>query len=300
MMDELLIDMLDNVMEGVYFVDESLCIHYWNKSAERITGYSLAEVFGKRCSDNLLRHVDAKGTELCLDGCPLTAARQSGLSQEAEVFLHHKDGHRVPISVRAIPYRDAEGKTTGVIEVFSDRSERNSILAELEELRKESFRDALTGLGNRRYFAARLEPLLRDLDAEGKAFGLLMLDLDNFKLVNDGFGHAVGDQVLRMAAATLDNAVRRGDIAVRWGGEELAVLAPAASPADLAEISERIRALVERSWIDLEDGRKVSVTVSVGGAVARPGDDEKSLVSRADAALYECKRGGRNRCKIGD
>ena len=298
MLDELLIDMLDNIVEGVYFVDDIGCIHYWNKSAERISGYGLSEVFGCLCSDNILRHVDAAGKELCVEGCPLRAAMTDGRSREAEVFLHHKEGYRVPVSVRAIPYRDASGKICGVIEIFTDRSERNRTLAEFEELKMQSLTDPLTGLGNRRYLDLRLEPLFRALEAEGRSFGFLMLDIDRFKVVNDTYGHQVGDRILKAVSGTMANALRHGDIAVRWGGEEFVAVLPTASAAELEEAAERIRVLVEGSWLELEDGRRISVTVSIGGAMARPGEDAESLAARADRRLYDCKEGGRNRCLV--
>jgi diguanylate cyclase (GGDEF)-like protein len=97
---------------------------------------------------------------------------------------------------------------------------------------------------------------------------------------------------------TLANAVRRQDAAARWGGEEFLVVCPRIGEGILAEVAERVRALVERSWIVHEDGSRISVTVSVGGAAARPGESFESLVARADARLYACKEAGRNRASV--
>ena len=102
-------DIVDNLYDGVYFVDRDRVITYWNKGAERITGYSAKETLGRACRDNLLNHVTANGIELCKSNCPLAAVMQDGNPREAEVYLHHKDGHRVPIIVRATAMRDAEG-----------------------------------------------------------------------------------------------------------------------------------------------------------------------------------------------
>ena len=91
---------VENMHDGLYFVDRERRITYWNRGAERITGYSAAEVVGTSCADNILVHVDALGRQLCQGSCPLIAAMADGAAHEAEVFLHHKQGHRLPVWVR--------------------------------------------------------------------------------------------------------------------------------------------------------------------------------------------------------
>jgi diguanylate cyclase (GGDEF)-like protein/PAS domain S-box-containing protein len=296
--EALLSEVVETIAEGVYFIDFDGRITFWNKGAERITGYLREETLGKKCSENLLRHVDASGCELCVNGCPLAAVMADGAPREVEVYLHHKDGHRVPVAVRATPIMGPGGRPSGAIEIFSDRSERSRLIAELETLKEEVLKDALTGLGNRRYAELSAESALRDLDAEDLGTGVLMIDIDHFKDVNDEFGHASGDRVLRMVGWTLANAVRRNDAASRWGGEEFLVVCPRIGRASLAEVAERVRALIERSWLRLEDGRRISVTVSVGAAMARRGEALSGLAGRADEMLYASKAAGRNSVTI--
>lgn len=291
---------VDSIAEGVYIFDREGRIVFWNKGAERITGYGKDETLGKLCSDNLLRHVDAKGRELCIDGCPMMATMEKCKPMEAEVFLHHKNGHRVPIAVHSSPILDDTGVAIGSIQVFSDRSERSYLLSELESLKKEVLTDPLTGLGNRRFAEMSAEAAFAELEADGSEFGLLILDIDHFKKVNDEHGHATGDRVLRMIGWTLANAVRRHDAAIRWGGEEFIVICPRIKLSVLAEVAERARALIERSWIGAEDNRRLGCTVSVGGAMARRGEGLEALVARADERLYACKIAGRNRAAVGD
>src|SRR5512142_1670458 len=112
-------DIIDNLYDGVYFVDRDRVITYWNKGAERITGYKAAQVIGRACRDNVLNHVTADGTELCDAECPLAACMWDGKVREADVFLHHADGHRVPVLGRAAPLRDEAGNITGAVETFS-------------------------------------------------------------------------------------------------------------------------------------------------------------------------------------
>jgi len=281
-------------------LDHERRITFWNRAAERITGYSAEEAVGKRCMDNLLRHVDESGCELCLGGCPVSEALSDGQAREAVVFLHHKYGHRVQVTVKVIPLVDESGETDGAIEIFVDRSDRSELLKEIEALRKESLIDPLTGLGNRRFAEISLESSMRNLLHDDLSFGVLMLDIDHFKRINDSYGHPIGDRFLRMIAWTLANAVRRMDTAARWGGEEFIVIAPNASTGILTEIAERIRVLVGRSWITYDSTQKITATVSIGGAVARKGETIETLVERADSRLYACKRSGRNRVEVGD
>jgi diguanylate cyclase (GGDEF)-like protein len=146
-------------------------------------------------------------------------------------------------------------------------------------------------------FDAALSGRLENLGRYGWRFGLLIVDIDHFKQVNDMYGHVIGDAVLQGVGATLQGAVRAGDIVARWGGEEFAVLVEASDDAGLRETAERIRVLVAQSEARRET-LAVSVRVSVGGTLALPVDTAESLLARADGALYGAKHSGRNRIEI--
>lgn len=113
---------LDSLHDGLYFVDPQRRITYWNKGAERITGFLAKEVVGKCCRDNILTHVDGDGRPLCLIGCPLSGTFEDGQDREAEVYLHHKDGHRIPVLVRISSLHADDGSLVGGIELFTDIS----------------------------------------------------------------------------------------------------------------------------------------------------------------------------------
>jgi diguanylate cyclase (GGDEF)-like protein len=159
--------------------------------------------------------------------------------------------------------------------------------------------DPLTDAYNRRFGLGRLrEEYSRAVRAEGP-FGVLMVDIDHFKAVNDTYGHLVGDRVLRSVCAIVRSSLREGDVLLRYGGEELLAVMPAASASDLWQMGERLRQAVEDSSV--ADGQKsVRVTLSAGGA-AYPSQNverEEGLVQLADEALYRAKEGGRNRVEI--
>jgi diguanylate cyclase (GGDEF)-like protein len=153
--------------------------------------------------------------------------------------------------------------------------------------------DALTGLPNRRYFDEFCALLARRRRAED-AIGVLMVDIDRFKKLNDTYGHAVGDEVLRAVAGAIAGAVREDDVPARYGGEEFAVLLRNPSRGEAVEVGERIREAV--SSLDLQPFGVAGASVSVGVAVAEaPGEPIPEIIERADRALYEAKRAGRDR-----
>ena len=289
--------LIDNIFDGVYYVDRESHITFWNKGAERITGYDASEVVGKRCSDNILRHVDDSGTELCIHGCPLRDSINDGLSREVDVYLHHREGHRVPVTVRVSPIHDAEGAVVGAVEVFSDNSRRSHIMKEMEKLREEIFIDPLTEVGNRKFADVSLSGKMEEFRSHKVPLGLLFLDIDHFKQCNDTYGHAAGDSVLIAVGKTIANVLRKLDVVCRWGGEEFIVIIPNTDNTTLAMIAERIRDFIEKSWID-HKGTAIRVTVSIGGTLARDGDSIEEFVERADHLMYESKDAGRNRVTI--
>jgi diguanylate cyclase (GGDEF)-like protein/PAS domain S-box-containing protein len=290
-------DIIDNLYDGVYFVDRARVITYWNRGAERITGYKSQEVLGRSCRDNLLNHVTAGGVPLCRDRCPLAACMEDGVPQEAEVFLHHADGHRVPVLIRAAPFHDAKGQIIGAVETFSSDAGIVTVRQQLRELRQLTRTDSLTGIANRPHLEGRLRALFAEFEGSGAA-GVVFIDIDHFKQLNDAHGHDAGDRVLRMVAATLKNSLRGTDVIGRWGGEEfLAILYDITSIEGLQKACDKLRALVEMSRLDLA-AWSLAVTISLGGTLLRPDDTPESIVRRADGLMYQSKQHGRNRSSV--
>ncbi len=292
-------DIIDNLYDGVYFVDRDRVINYWNKGAERITGYSASQTIGRSCRDNLLNHVTASGVQLCQNHCPLAAVMEDGKERQVEVFLHHADGHRLPVAIRATALRDEAGKIVGAIETFSNNSTVMNTRRELREMHQAAITDPLTGIGNRRQLEGRLRAAIAEFQSNGSLAGLLSMDVDHFKQFNDTYGHNTGDQVLRMVAQTMRYALRATDTTGRWGGEEfVAILGDMQNENDLRAAAEKVRTLVQHSRLDVK-GQGLTVTISIGGTLLRAEDTPESLVGRADELMYQSKRAGRNRVTIG-
>jgi diguanylate cyclase (GGDEF)-like protein/PAS domain S-box-containing protein len=291
--------LLDNLYDGVYFMDADRRITYWNQGAERLTGYENEEVVGCYCRENILEHVDEGGTRLCESSlCPAAKTLADGEAREEEVYLHHKSGHRVPVSIRVAPIKSPEGGIIGAVEVFSDASFKIDARHTIEELQRMALLDSLTGVGNRRYAEMNLNFRIAEMDRYGWTFGALFIDLDNFKEINDAHGHEVGDAILKMAAKTISNSLRSFDTVCRWGGEEFVAIIVNVDSERLRTVCEKLRIMVEKSSIAL-NGQSVGTTISIGGTIADSRDDTQSLIRRADELMYRSKSAGRNRATIG-
>ncbi|MGA7826477.1 MAG: sensor domain-containing diguanylate cyclase [Geobacteraceae bacterium] len=285
--------LLDNLYDGVYFLDRERSIRYWNKGAERITGYSRNEVEGSQCWNNILMHVDAEGNSLCKDRCPARKTMEGGIPAEAEIFLHHKNGHRVPVTVKVTPIQDESGAVIGAVEIFRDNSEKLATLSLIEELQEKAFQDTLTGLPNRRYLERYLLSKLDERSRYGWTFGLIFLDIDHFKVINDTYGHSVGDEALKMLALTLVHSSRSFDVVGRWAGEEFIIAVVNVDRDKLLHIAERYRRMIESSSVSAGDA-ELKMTVSLGATLVREDDSMNSLVKRADGLMYQSKLAGRN------
>lgn len=288
---------LDSLYDGVYFVDRNRRITYWNSGAERLTGYTAEEVVGSSCFDNILAHVDSAGCELCTHYCPLEAAMRQDCNLEHHAYLRHKLGHRVPVSLRAAPLKNEQGQVVGAVEVFSDCSRLQTYQQRIGELETIAFRDPLTGLPNRRYIALKIQQSVQELEQFGRSFGLIVLDIDRFKDVNDVSGHAAGDSLLRMVADTLSCNLRSSDLVGRWGGDEFVAIVADVNLDTLQETAERWRQLIASSSIGLSHGR-IQVTVSIGATLLTTHDKPELAIDRADRLMYRSK-GTRNQSTTG-
>jgi two-component system cell cycle response regulator len=157
--------------------------------------------------------------------------------------------------------------------------------------------DELTNLYNRRFLLAHLDELMERVNRDGMSLAVLLFDIDHFKRVNDTYGHAAGDDVLRELAARTIDSVRSVDLVARWGGEEFVVVMPETNLADAAAVAERLRLAVAREPFTVRaSGERLTVSISVGAAAAAEhGAGRDVLLKRADDALYSAKKGGRNR-----
>jgi diguanylate cyclase (GGDEF)-like protein len=164
-----------------------------------------------------------------------------------------------------------------------------------EEIKRLSEEDYLTKLYNRRKIHEIIETEIKRSRRYDSAFAVLLLDIDDFKSINDTYGHNTGDKVLVQLSSVIRHTIRESDIASRWGGEEFLVICPETTTEGAISLAEKIRYNIENCTFE-ETG---NITVSIGAAGARHGDNVKSLIFRADEALYSSKKAGKNRVTMG-
>lgn len=290
--------LLDKLFDGVYFVDNDRRITYWNQGAEYITGYSARDVIGRHCFANILGHVDEAGRSLCFDGCPLSQTLHDCERREADVYLHHKQGHRVPVSVRVAPIRDGAGQLVGAVEVFSNISAQKRTERRVKELENLAFHDSLTEIPNRHYAELKVQHALQEVDQFNRRIGLILLDLDHFKEVNDTYGHGAGDNLLRTVCRTISDNMRSENMVARWGGDEFLLIVKDTGEDGLVQYAERLLKLIGSSEIR-EGGVRISVTGSIGATMIRKGETSQLAIKRADELMYKSKTSGRSSANLG-
>ncbi len=286
--NRLLVAALEATINGVVITDRDATIRWANPAFSRLTGYSLEEAIGKRPAELVKSGLQnqeyyRKMWDTLLAGKPW----------RGEIINKHKDGGLYHEELSIAPVMNEAGVIKHFVGVKENISERKRLEEELQRL---ADTDPLTGLFNRRVFLERLLQETRRLKRmEHHSAALLMFDLDFFKQVNDNYGHATGDEVLRRFAEMLRSNLRNIDIAARLGGEEFAALLPGTLEEGGLMIAERLRKKVADASLDHKKG-KVHFTVSTGIAQLSAEDsDYEDALHKADAALYQAKEQGRNR-----
>jgi len=287
-------NLLNNLHEGVYFLDPERKITYWNQGAERITGFSKLEVLGRQCSDNILIPVNEQGTKLCNEHCPAKQTLSEGKNHAIESYFRHKEGYRLPVFIRIIPLLDQSGSITGAAVTFIDNSPRVSMPQRIHELDQMALLDNLTQIGNRRYLEMHLTSRLDEMRRYQLPFSVILVDIDRFKQLNETYSIQIGDKVLKMVAQTLFNNIRFFDIVGRWGGKEFLVIVLNVDESKLDLVANKLRLLVSQSSIRT-DSKIIGVTVSIGATLANSSDTKESLIMRVDRLTYQSKKLGMNR-----
>ncbi len=259
---------------------------YVNHAFEKMSGYAAEDIIGTRC--RFLEEGDTDET-----GC--AAIRKAiGEQRDIRVLLRdrRKDGESFWNDFHLAPVRDAGGELTHYVSIQSDVSERELIL---EQLAYRATYDELTGLPNRQLLFDRLQQSIRNADLAGRGIGVLFVDLDEFKLINDSMGHSAGDDVLRTVGKRFEKAVRSPDTLGRFGGDEFVViLTEQIDEGGVGRVIERINAALAEP-VDIA-GALHYLTASIGYCrYPDAGMDAETLLKKADLAMYQAKQQGRNR-----
>ncbi len=194
----------------------------------------------------------------------------------------------------------SDGKNVGWMHATVSSIKRGDTPAFLYESTEQmAVTDGITGLYNHRHFQERLTDEVERCRTQGHPLSMLLIDVDYFKVVNDNYGHPIGDELLKQMAEVIRGAIRSTDLTCRYGGDEFAVILPGADPKDAEEIAEKIRRTIADHRFDLAGGLAITTTVSIGVATFPPdASDKKELIDLADRAAYHAKERGRNRVSV--
>jgi diguanylate cyclase (GGDEF)-like protein/PAS domain S-box-containing protein len=285
----LLASIVESSNDAIYTITAGDVITTWNPAAQRLFGYAdgeARELPAHRLIPDSHRDEDERLVARALADRPV---------ESFETLRVRKDGSRLAVSVAMSPLRDVHGRISGVSVIARDVSERRRFEQQLRYL---SDHDALTGLPNRQRFEEELELAVDYAKRYATGGALFLLDLDDFKRVNDALGHAVGDELIRSIAQALRGRLRSTDVLARLGGDELAVLVPTAT-AEQAEAAARGIVAAVREHTASVGGQTLRMTTSLGGVRLEDADGSASAaLARADVALYAAKDAGRDRAIV--
>ncbi|MBN8961456.1 MAG: EAL domain-containing protein [Rhizobiales bacterium] len=284
---------LASIGDAVMSTDIAGKLDYMNVAAERLIGLEASEASGTPLT-TLLRIVDQSSGQ---DNDRLIDQTSPDFGQKPSTqvqLLIRPDGSSIPVSLVASPLT-IDSKPAGAVLVFHDMTDEQALIGRLSW---QATHDALTGLANRRAFEHRLEASLDRLEQSGTQHILMLLDIDQFKIINDTCGHAAGDELLRQATAILQAPLRRGDILARLGGDEFAVLIEDCNLDSVTTVAERLRQSVQDAQFEW-NGRVFNITVSIGMVpITTAGTNLEETLRAADIACYMAKEKGRNRIQI--
>jgi len=276
---------LDSIGDAVLSTDIDGRVSYMNVVAEMLTGFSREEAIGKPLNE-IFHVVDAATHKPASDPARRAIESNSIVALEANALLVDKNGEELAIEDSAAPIHNRYGLVIGAVIVFHDARFSRENTARMAHLAQH---DALTGLHNRNAFYERFDQSLSLARRHGNQMGVLFIDLDNFKVINDALGHNSGDRILAALAERLKNCVRAADTVCRYGGDEFVVLlAEVAEPGHAYAVADKIREAAAKPM--LIDGHDMSLQLSIGVSVYPDnGETADKLLKSADCAMYRVK-----------
>ena len=282
--------LLNSAGEGIMGVDRVGRCTFVNPAACEMVGYAREEILGSD-SHALFHYSRADGSDYPAADCPVYQTLADGIRRESEEVFFRKNRRPFPVHMTVTPMHEA-GSVVGAEVVFQDVAERKAMEGELLRL---ATTDSLTGIANRRHFREQMQLEMARVKRFEQPAALLMLDLDHFKLINDTYGHAVGDAVLEHFARVVGLRLRTTDLFGRLGGEEFAILLLGSGLDAAVAFADRLRMVVAEAPAMTRSGA-IPYTVSIGVADVTGRDElPDSVLARADDALYRAKAAGRNR-----
>jgi len=283
---------LETLPTGLCIVDMQKKIVLWSDGAERITGHLRYDVIGHSCVGEALLHCDQQDCEWCNEDCPLARAIRTSQPAEAQGFLHHKAGHEIPVRARAVPVRNPHGSIIGAVETFEDQLQAALVDHPPDSLRLGGFVDDVTGVPSHVMMRSHLRETLATFAEVQVPFGVLSIRLEDLGDFRVRYGQEATSSLLRVIGRTLEGALWKTDVVGRWNDDQFLVIVNGCSEEPLRSVGERVRRMLAGHGIEWW-GERRSLPVSIGWALAQPGDTIESLTERAQKSLAASARGAR-------
>ncbi|MCL2807585.1 MAG: PAS domain-containing protein [Coriobacteriia bacterium] len=277
--ESLYLTVIDNLLDGVYFVNTERQITFWNKAAEEITGYQADEILGRCCQSNLLEHIDCDGRALCNLGCPLFASILDGRQRQDEVFLRHKDGYRILIHVNVFPIVE-NGKTIGAVEIFTPRMSTRHDYCRANIVPATPFSNQTGSSSSNGEAESYIAYKLHDLKRSQNNFCVLFFTVDGIESVNEKYGEEVAACLQENVFKSIFYNIRPSDHFSYWQERGFIGVFEVKKEYEATLLADKIRYLVEGSDVpSIIDN--FSVTASIGVTMANETDTIHTLVERA-------------------
>lgn len=303
----------ENASDVIWTMEPDGSVSYISAAVEKVRGYTPEEAMRQPIDEALLPESLAISMNYFHKVVEAVQAGRPAERFRGELDYYRKDGTVFHAEVIAYPVLSSDGKLVQIVGVSRDIDERKqhelqlkqahddldhtnqALLVANAELNRLAETDALTGVWNRRHFELAARSGVALAKRQGKPLSMMMFDIDHFKVVNDNFGHLVGDRVLVALAELVRVNLRAGDVLARWGGEEFLVLLSDCAASDAVLLAEKLRALVAQHPFPEVN----QITISIGVAEMNPEDRRHDWLNRVDTALYAAKAGGRNQVRLG-
>jgi diguanylate cyclase (GGDEF)-like protein/PAS domain S-box-containing protein len=291
--ETLLAQIVTSVSDAIYTIDTELHVLTWNPAAERLYGYTAEEMIGQSLEllyaarrGRTWREGEARRTRL------FTGETEF---EEYETVRKHKDGRLIEVALRTSPLRDHAGNVIGAVGSARDMTERRRIEAQLAHY---ATHDVITGLFNRPRFEEELTAAGLRAEQEGHAGAVLMIDLDNFRYVNETHGHNTGDELVASLAGALPRHLRDTDILARFGGDEFAVLLSPCTEQSARKLADELLRAVREHELEV-GGSPLRISASIGVVTfSGTATNATELLSDVDRAMYQSKEAGRDRVTV--
>lgn len=290
-------NLIENLYEGLFYVDKDRRIKFWSKGAEKITGYSKYEAINNVCSEDFLDPTDADGKKRINDSSLFAQTIKNGVSKQYELTIKHKDGHKIPVAIRISPTFDNKDNIAGATQLFTDNRDHLEHLVTNSEEYQQSFIDPVTKLPNKVSLEMSINNRLSEFRRYNRPFGLLFFEIDNFDKLDNIYGDEFDENVLTTISKLVLEDIRPFDIAGRYSEKEFAIILVSVDEDSVNIIGNRLKDIVENTEFIIGKG-SLDITLSISGIIATQIDSSELLIEKSQETTNKCKLMGGNKFLI--